>query len=79
MRRSSMSDRTGNDVTTPQASTVIDVVTSGTPAPNRRAADTASTPSTPEDPRLIPEVVEIRLDYTKDAVQMGKGGCRRWK
>jgi len=33
----------------------------------------------PDDSELIPEVVEIRLDYTKDAVQMAKGGCRRWK
>jgi hypothetical protein len=31
------------------------------------------------DDLLVPEVVEIRLDYTKDAVQMAKGGCRRWK
>jgi len=36
-------------------------------------------PQPPDDIGLIPEVVEIRLDYTKDAVQMAKGGCRRWK
>ena len=63
-----MSDRTGYDVATPQASSVIDVTKNAIPAPKGRGAATSSTPSTPEDPRLIPEVVEIRLDYTKDAV-----------
>ena len=67
-----MSEEIGRDTVTQQDS--VD----GTwtePATN----DLRGTASSASEPRLVPEVVEIRLDYTKDAVQMAKGGCRRWK